>query len=117
MSHTAEDRDAVERHLARSVLALAVTTGTAFSKNGELGQRDGTGETDGQPEPSAAADPDLLAQPIRVGSALTGGRCLELFDAQLASRHLDLAARWGLRGDPGAAGQVRRGTGVRHRAR
>ncbi|MDX6337796.1 MAG: 2-oxoisovalerate dehydrogenase component [Streptosporangiaceae bacterium] len=32
--------------------------------------------------------------PIRDGSALTGQRCLELFDAQLASRHLDLAARW-----------------------
>ena len=32
--------------------------------------------------------------PIRDGSALTGQRGLELFDAQLASRHLDLAARW-----------------------
>ena len=31
---------------------------------------------------------------MRAGSALTGGQCLELFDAQLASRHLDLAARW-----------------------
>ena len=28
------------------------------------------------------------------GSALTGARCLDLFDAQLGSRHLDLAARW-----------------------
>ncbi|MGH3319592.1 MAG: thiamine pyrophosphate-dependent enzyme [Streptosporangiaceae bacterium] len=35
-------------------------------------------------------DPGL---PVRDGSALTGERCLELFDAQLASRHLDLAAR------------------------
>jgi 2-oxoisovalerate dehydrogenase E1 component len=32
--------------------------------------------------------------PVRDGSALTGARALELFDAQLASRHLDLAARW-----------------------
>ena len=32
--------------------------------------------------------------PVRDGSGLTGQRCLELFDAQLASRHLDLAARW-----------------------
>ncbi|HEX8629329.1 MAG TPA: transketolase C-terminal domain-containing protein [Catenuloplanes sp.] len=31
---------------------------------------------------------------MRDGSALTGARALELFDAQLASRHLDLAARW-----------------------
>ncbi len=32
--------------------------------------------------------------PIRPGSALTGQHCLDLFDAQLASRHLDVAARW-----------------------
>jgi 2-oxoisovalerate dehydrogenase E1 component len=44
--------------------------------------------------PAPARDPRL---PVREGSALTGERCLELFDAQLASRHLDLAARW-LRG-------------------
>jgi 2-oxoisovalerate dehydrogenase E1 component len=45
-------------------------------------------------EPGPAGDP---ARPVREGSALSGARCLELFDAQLASRHLDLAARW-LRG-------------------
>jgi 2-oxoisovalerate dehydrogenase E1 component len=44
--------------------------------------------------PVPARDPLL---PVREGSSLTGQRCLELFDAQLASRHLDLAARW-LRG-------------------
>ncbi len=44
--------------------------------------------------PAPATDPRL---PVREGSALTGERCLELFDAQVASRHLDLAARW-LRG-------------------
>ncbi|WP_433726256.1 thiamine pyrophosphate-dependent enzyme [Actinoplanes sp. CA-051413] len=33
-------------------------------------------------------------EPIRDGSALTGARARELFDAQLTSRHLDLAARW-----------------------
>ncbi len=32
--------------------------------------------------------------PIRPGSRLSVARCLELFDAQLASRHLDAAARW-----------------------
>ncbi len=44
--------------------------------------------------PGPARDPRL---PVREGCSLTGGRCLELFDAQLGSRHLDLAARW-LRG-------------------
>jgi 2-oxoisovalerate dehydrogenase E1 component len=66
MSHSLEERDAVERHLTRSVQALAVTAEDAH-------------------------DPAL---PIRPGSALTGQRCLELFDAQLASRQLDIAARW-----------------------
>ena len=97
MSHMAEDRDAVERHLARSVLALAVTTGTSFSKNGEQGQHDGSSAADGQPGPAGAQSPGITADldaPVRAGSALTGGQCLELFAAQLASRHLDLAARW-----------------------
>ena len=31
---------------------------------------------------------------VRPGSGLSVARCLELFDAQLASRHADLAARW-----------------------
>jgi len=35
-----------------------------------------------------------LDGPIRHGSALTAQRALELFDAQIGSRHLDLAARW-----------------------
>jgi 2-oxoisovalerate dehydrogenase E1 component len=43
------------------------------------------------PAPGTAVDLDA---PVRAGSALTGRQCLELFDAQLASRHLDLAARW-----------------------
>jgi 2-oxoisovalerate dehydrogenase E1 component len=34
------------------------------------------------------------ADAVRDGALLTGARALELFDAQLASRHLDLAARW-----------------------
>jgi 2-oxoisovalerate dehydrogenase E1 component len=33
------------------------------------------------------------ALPVRPGTALSGARALELFDAQLTSRHLDLAAR------------------------
>jgi 2-oxoisovalerate dehydrogenase E1 component len=35
-----------------------------------------------------------LAEPVREGSPLTGGQARALFDAQLVSRHLDLAARW-----------------------
>src|SRR5829696_27453 len=33
-------------------------------------------------------------QPVRDGSSLTARVCLTLFDVQLGSRHLDLAARW-----------------------
>jgi len=33
-------------------------------------------------------------EPIRAGSRLTARVCLALFDVQLGSRHLDLAARW-----------------------
>jgi 2-oxoisovalerate dehydrogenase E1 component len=32
--------------------------------------------------------------PVSEGASLTGRQALELFDAQLTSRHLDLAARW-----------------------
>lgn len=35
-----------------------------------------------------------LYDSVRPGSSLSIARCLDLFDAQLASRHLDLAARW-----------------------
>ncbi|GAA0537144.1 thiamine pyrophosphate-dependent enzyme [Paractinoplanes ferrugineus] len=43
------------------------------------------------PAPGARRAP---GEAVRDGSTLTGARALELFDAQLASRHLDLAARW-----------------------
>jgi 2-oxoisovalerate dehydrogenase E1 component len=42
--------------------------------------------------PSAGARPP--DGPVRDGTALTGDAALGLFDAQLTSRHLDLAARW-----------------------
>ncbi|HUL26155.1 MAG TPA: thiamine pyrophosphate-dependent enzyme [Streptosporangiaceae bacterium] len=70
MGHPADSRDEVEQHFADSVLKLRAVTPPA-----SLGSQDWHG-------------------PIRAGSALTGTHCLELFDAQLASRHLDLAARW-----------------------
>ncbi|MEV4726632.1 transketolase, partial [Micromonospora humida] len=43
------------------------------------------------PEPERRRDPGL---PVRPGAALTGRQLLALFDAQVTSRQLDLAARW-----------------------
>jgi 2-oxoisovalerate dehydrogenase E1 component len=70
MSPGQAERDAVERHFGEVIGAL-----------------------DGHP-PGGPAERPAGRDPIRDGSALTGQRGLELFDAQLASRHLDLAARW-----------------------
>ena len=76
MSIEQAERDPVELHFAEMAAAL-----------------------NGQP-PAPAGPPDGPAfwargpAPIRPGSALTGQQCLDLFDAQLASRHLDVAARW-----------------------
>ncbi len=70
MSPGQAERDAVECHLGEAFGAL----------DGHPGQ--GGGERPAGPDP------------IRAGSALTGQLGLDLFGAQLASRHLDLAARW-----------------------
>lgn len=43
---------------------------------------------------TAGPDRRPADQPVREGSGLTGDAALELYDAQLTSRHLDLAARW-----------------------
>jgi 2-oxoisovalerate dehydrogenase E1 component len=49
----------------------------------------------GEEDLLATAGPEHdLTKPVRDGAGLTGARALELFDAQLTSRHLDLAARW-----------------------
>ena len=48
----------------------------------------------GGPGGSRERGPAHLGQPVRPGSGLTVARCLNLFDSQLASRHLDAAARW-----------------------
>jgi len=66
--------DAAEQRLLESVRALRAPGSDPY---GEQAGR--------HPDP---------AQPVRPGSSLTVERCLQLFDAQLASRHLDLAARW-----------------------
>src|SRR5690349_18033929 len=104
----AQQRDAVERHFARSILAmLAVTPEPSYGNGQQAFPAAGAGQPERpQPPPqaegypaggypagdgAARADP---AAPVRPGSALTGAYCLELFDAQLASRHLDVAARW-----------------------
>jgi len=70
MSHPADRRDEVEQNFADSVLKLRAVT------------------------PPASLGGQELSAPVRAGSALTGEHCLKLFDAQLGSRHLDLAARW-----------------------
>jgi len=80
MTSLEQDADPADRHLADAVRALAAETGGGPD---HPSQGPGTGR--------------LAARPVRAGSALTAGRCLELFDAQLASRALDAAARW-LRG-------------------
>ncbi|MDQ3035743.1 MAG: thiamine pyrophosphate-dependent enzyme, partial [Myxococcota bacterium] len=67
MDGGSEEREAVEVAFARSVAATP---------------------------PRAPRDPAL---PLRTGTELTGERALALWSSQLASRHLDLAARW-LRG-------------------
>jgi 2-oxoisovalerate dehydrogenase E1 component len=43
---------------------------------------------------TATAERRDPAEPVREGATLTGGQALRLFEAQLTSRHLDLAARW-----------------------
>jgi len=70
MSSEQGDRDAVEQHFAEAILALRAAA------------------------PSQPLRLDGPAIPIRENSALTTSLCLDLFDAQLASRHLDIAARW-----------------------
>ncbi len=103
LTQAADERDAVERHFSRSILAmLAVTPDPSFGNGEQVRHPAFPAAADGQaarreeravPDrpPAARADP---AAPVRPGSALTGQHCLELFDAQLASRHLDIAARW-----------------------
>jgi 2-oxoisovalerate dehydrogenase E1 component len=70
MSSDQGDRDAVEHHFAEAILALRAAT------------------------PSQSLRADGPAGAIRENSALSTSMCLDLFDAQLASRHLDIAARW-----------------------
>ena len=70
------ERDPVETHFAEVLWQLQAPARQPFGINARRPIRD----------------------PVRPASSLTGKRCLELFEAQLTSRHLDLAARW-LRGE------------------
>ena len=85
------ERDPVETHFAEALWALGAPSRQPFGSDGGMPVRPPSAGRGAKP----ARPP--LDQPVRPGSALTGAQCLELFDAQLASRHLDLAARW-LRG-------------------
>ncbi|MBA3338398.1 MAG: MFS transporter [Geodermatophilaceae bacterium] len=73
---TSSDRPAQVMHPLEAHLRAAV---------GSLSQRPGPQDRPG----IAAAD-----TPVRAGSTLSLGRCLELFEAQIASRLCDLAAQW-----------------------
>ena len=86
MSTEQAERDPVELHFAE----VASTLNGRVSPGGRppSPQRPAAALADG----SVRRPPG--AAPIRPGSALTGQHCLDLFDAQLASRHLDVAARW-----------------------
>src|SRR5260370_37231922 len=66
------ERDPVEKHFAEALWELKTPPRQPFGISSEGLDRD----------------------PVRPGSALTGEGCLGLFEAQLASRRLDLAARW-----------------------
>jgi 2-oxoisovalerate dehydrogenase E1 component len=79
----ASGRDAVERHFTAAVRALA-------GPDAPDARPDGPDAPDARPDGPGGPG----ARPVRPGSALTGRQCLDLFTAQLASRHLDLAARW-----------------------
>ena len=70
MTGTDTDLDRADRHLTGAIAALGA---------------------------AAEGPPPGPAEPVRPGSSLTVGTCLAVLDAQLASRHLDAAARW-LRG-------------------
>jgi 2-oxoisovalerate dehydrogenase E1 component len=63
------DRDPAEQQLIAAIRALAAPAG------------------------AGSAGPLAVVRPETALTRLTPARCLELFDAQLASRHLDLAAR------------------------
>ena len=73
------EQDQAEDQFAEAVRAMR--PGHAVAADGEPGR---------QPFGIQAPGP----VPVRPGSALSVPVCLELFDAQLGSRHLDLAAGW-----------------------
>jgi 2-oxoisovalerate dehydrogenase E1 component len=76
MSPSPAGRDQVEQHFAEAVRALRPARPDPCGPPGAPGHwRPGSGA-------------------ITQGSQLTAACCLDLFDAQLASRHLDIAARW-----------------------
>src|SRR5258708_1862530 len=78
--------DLAEQRLARATGELARSSA---AEPGRTGLAD-TGLADTGLAETGPAD----APPVRPGSGRSVGRCLDLFGAQLASRHLDLAARW-----------------------
>jgi len=79
------ERDPVETHFAEALWALGAPSRQPFGIEGV---------TPARPESGSGPARQPVSRPVRPGSALSGQRCLELFGAQLTSRHLDLAAKW-----------------------
>ncbi|HET7019002.1 MAG TPA: thiamine pyrophosphate-dependent enzyme [Streptosporangiaceae bacterium] len=82
LTATEFDASQADQHLVDAIRRLGEEPGPPGDLRGAPGGR-----------PPGSALPGL-GDPVRPGSALTFGGLLEIFDAQLASRHLDAAARW-----------------------
>jgi 2-oxoisovalerate dehydrogenase E1 component len=72
--------------LGQQVAATAVAA--------DMGDTRQVGEERDVSQPRGGRTSRAPSDPVRDGTSLTAQLALELFEAQLASRHLDLAARW-----------------------
>jgi 2-oxoisovalerate dehydrogenase E1 component len=98
-------RDPAEQHFLTAVRALRTSRDHHAGRHASPGRPahhvfapEGAAPPALPPQGSPAAGLPLADSPDNglplAGSALDAALCLRLFDAQLASRHLDLAARW-----------------------
>jgi 2-oxoisovalerate dehydrogenase E1 component len=81
-------RDPVEQHFLTAVRQLRASQG-GHGRHASPGQ-----PASGQPGSGRPLDGSPPGRPALDGSSVDAALYLRLFDAQLASRHLDLAARW-----------------------
>jgi 2-oxoisovalerate dehydrogenase E1 component len=83
-----QPHELVDRHFLDRVRDLAAPSGEATHRPGGDPDRLDPDRLD-----TDRLDPDR-PDPDRLDSRLAGALCADVFDAQLASRHIDLAARW-----------------------